>query len=666
MFEEEVRRRIRFTPAPGWVREQPFVRPARLDAALAPWGFYTWLMDDQARLDRRPQRYNRTIEEIVNLSALQELANISVPFNPYHDDLQIHHVRILRGDQVIEVDVETRFLVLRRERAFERLVLDGRWTLTVTLPDVRVGDLIDMAMTLSGDPACFQGEFTVPAPLQNVVYWDRRHVRLLVPPDRRIFLQPFPAGGAQPAVAALDDGYSEIRFDLTHVPACDYEPDMPGWVLPARGVFASSTDSWERVNDVMRAGFEGDEDYPDGLLQVIAEIEAAHADTADRIVAAVRWVQENIRYFAFSFGEGGFTPRPLRDIFADRIGDCKDVSKLICAMLTKMGVEAWPALVDTRRGFDLGNTQPRLGAFDHCIAMCRHEGRTYWFEGTAVVAQGGDLEHMTQTDLGHALILKPGATLTRMMEKTPQLDYEAREVIHLPDRPGAQTVIEIDYVYRGARADAVRSDLRHQSLTSYVEDRCALFSYIYCMNMCAIPQMSDDRRCNEITITTVVITDDPWRVADARGGRMFVSPESAFGYVLGEPEAARRFPYDLGDVRQGRVTTVVKTARRLVWPEARRHWDFGGLRLDVTSRRGQGVYEAVRDYTVVRPWLWAQEKRALDGANAELLAYDRLSLHMPARPAALWLPGFLLRIAIWGGLPALGVLVWLIRRLWPG
>ena len=94
MFEEEVRRRIRFPPAPDWVREQPFVRPARLDAALAPWGFYTWLMDDQARLDRRPQRYNRTIEEIVNLSALQELANISVPFNPYDDDLQFHHVRI--------------------------------------------------------------------------------------------------------------------------------------------------------------------------------------------------------------------------------------------------------------------------------------------------------------------------------------------------------------------------------------------------------------------------------------------------------------------------------------------------------------------------------------------------------------------------------------------
>jgi hypothetical protein len=663
VFEEEVRRRIRFAPAPDWVRELSFTRPQKLDLSLAPWGFYTWLMDDQARLDLRPQRYNRTIEEIVNLSALQELANVSVPFNPYHDDLTLHHVRILRGDQVIEVDVESRFLVLRREREFERLVLDGRWTLTVALPDVRVGDIIDMAMTLSGDPACFQGEFTIPVPLQNVVHWHRRHARLLLPPDRKIYVQPFPAGGAQPQVGALADGYSEIRFDESPVPACGYEPDMPGWVLPARGVFASSLDSWERVNDIMRAGFEGDEDCPDGLLQVISGIETQHAAPADRIVAAVRWVQENIRYFAFSFGEGGFTPRSLREIFADRIGDCKDVSKLICAMLTKMGVEAWPALVDTRRGFDLVNTQPRLGAFNHCIAMCRHEGRAYWFEGTINVAQGGDLAHLAQTDLGYALILEPGGGLTRMLEKTPQLDYEVRELIHLPDTPGQETLIEIDYIYRGARADRVRSDLRHQSLTAYVEDRCALFSYIYGMNMCAIPQMTDDRRLNEIVITTQVTTENPWHITDARGGRVIFSPESAFGYVLGEPEGARRYPYDLGDVRQARVTTTVRTGRDLTWPQAQRRWDFGGLSLDVASRRAPGVYEAVRDYTVTRPWLWAQEKRALDEAHDELMAWDRLSLNMPGRAAALWLPGFVLRAAVWGGLPVLGVLIWLALRL---
>ncbi|MDI7774600.1 DUF3857 domain-containing protein [Asticcacaulis sp. EMRT-3] len=663
MFEEEVRRRIHFAPEPDWVEVQPFARPEKLDASRAPHGFFTWLMDDQSRLDPRPQRYNRTIEEVVNLSALQWLANVTLPFDPWYDDLTIHHIRILRGDEVIEVDVARRYLVMRRESSFERLVLDGRWTLAVTLPDVRVGDIIDMALTLSGDPACFQSEFSVPLLLQNVVYWHRRHARLLVPPDRQLYMKPFPAGWREPHISVLADGYSDIRFEANHVEACDYEPDMPGWVMPMRGVFASSTDSWARVNEVMRAGFEGDEDYPDGLLQVIAQIKADHTETPDRIMAAVRWVQEHIRYFAFSFGEGGFVPRPLRQIFADRIGDCKDVSKLIAAMLTRMGVEAWPALVDTQRGFDLLHTQPRLGAFNHCIAMCVHAGKTYWFEGTSSVAQGGDLDHLAQTDLGYALILKPGADLARMMAKTPQLNYEVREQIHLPEKTGEGTLIEIDYIYRGARADAVRRALRYQSLTSYIEDRCALFSYIYGMNMCAIPQMVDDRRINEITITTVVTTDTPWHATDGRGGKVFFSPESAFDYVLSEPDSQRRFPFDLGDVRQGRVTTTLRTPLHLSWPDAVKSWDFGGLHLSFTARRTQAGYEAVRDYTVTRPWLWAQEKNALDQAHAELSACDRLSLHVPSNLPARWLPGFLLRIGLWGGLPVVGLIIWRIHAV---
>ncbi|HTN40569.1 MAG TPA: DUF3857 domain-containing protein, partial [Asticcacaulis sp.] len=133
MFEEEVRRHIRFAPEPDWVKVQTFRRPATLDQSKAPYGFFTWLVDDQSRLDSRPQRYNRTIEEVVNLSAMNYLANVSLPFNPYYDDLTIHHIRILRGDEVIEVDVQSRYIVMRRERSFERLVLDGRWTLAVTL-----------------------------------------------------------------------------------------------------------------------------------------------------------------------------------------------------------------------------------------------------------------------------------------------------------------------------------------------------------------------------------------------------------------------------------------------------------------------------------------------------------------------------------------------------
>jgi hypothetical protein len=660
VFEEEVRRHIRFAPEPDWVKVQAFKRPATLDQSKAPYGFYTWLVDDQSKLDSRPSRYNRTIEEVVNLSAMSYLANVTLPFNPYYDDLTIHHIRIVRGDEVIEVDVQTRYIVMRRERSFERLVLDGRWTLAITLPDVRVGDIIDTAMTLTGDPACFQGEFSVPVMLQNVIYWDRRYARLLVPPERQIYMQPFPLGWTEPKVSKLEDGYSEILFEAEHIGECDFEDDTPGWVMPVRGAYASSIDEWSRVADVMRAGFEGDDDYPEGLLEVIKQIETDHTEIKDRIVAVVRWVQENIRYFAFSFGEGGFVPRSLKEIFADRIGDCKDVSKLIAVMLTKMGVESWPALVDTKRGFDLINTQPRLGSFNHCISMCVHEGRMYWFEGTSDVAQGGDLDHMAQNDLGYALILKPGGDLIRMMDKAPGLDYEVREVIHLPEKAGEQALIEIDYIYRGARADGVRRELRHQSLTSYVEDRCALFSYIYGMNMCAIPQMVDDRRLNEIIITTLVTTDNPWHTNGE--SKVFFSPESGFDYVLEEPEGRRRFPFDIGDVREGRITTLIKTALPLTWPDKAKVWDFGGLRLSFTPRQTSEGYEAVRDYTVLRPWLSADEKMALDRAYGEIGMYDRMSICVPPKPVVTWKSGLITRVVLWGGLPVAGLIIWGLSR----
>jgi hypothetical protein len=664
VFEEDVRRRIQFAPAPQWVKELDFKRPAKLDSSRAPWGMYTWLVDDQTRLDVRPQRYNRTIEEVVNLSALDYLANVMLPFNPYYDDLTIHHIRIIRGDEIIPIDVEKRYFVMRRERSFERLVLDGRWTMAINLPDVRIGDIIDTAMTLAGDPACFQGEISMPVPLQSGIYWDRRHVRMIVPPTRKLILKPFAAGWFEPKKAAMPDGSTELTWDDEQVPPCDYEQDMPGWVIPSRGFFTTSIDSWERVADLMRAGFEGDTDFPDGLLQVIKDIEAEHSDPKDRAAAAVRWVQSNIRYFAFSFGEGGFVPRTLQQIYQDRIGDCKDVSKTIAAMLTYMGIESYPALVDTRRGHDLSNQPPRLGAFNHCISMCYLDGKTYWFEGTSDVAQGGDLDHMAQNDLGYALILKPKSDLIRMMDKRPQLDYEVRETIHLPKLAGRkdarETVIEIDYIYRGARADGVRRELQYQSLTSYIEDRCALFSYIYGMNMCAIPQMVDDRRNNEITINTLVTTPNPWHRTGAPFERIFFSPESGFDYVMEEPGGRRYYPFDIGDVREGRITTVIKTDYDLDLPMKGKSWDFGGVALSFTPRKTADGYEAVRDYSVRRPWLLPQEKTALDMAYQEIGSYDRLAVRVQEKRAVTWLPGFLMRVALWGVIPAAGVIAWLI------
>ncbi len=183
------------------------------------------------------------------------------------------------------------------------------------------------------------------------------------------------------------------------------------------------------------------------------------------------------------------------------------------------------------------------------------------------------------------------------------------------------------------------------------------------MNMCAIPQMVDDRRRNEITISTLVTTDNPWHRTGVPYQKLFFSPESGFDYVLEDPGGRRRFPFDQGDVREGRITTLIKTDYKLDWPTKPKTWNFGGLVLSFTPRQTAAGFEAVRDYAVRRPWLLADEKTALDRAYDEITAYDRLSVKVQESRTLTWLPSFIVRAVIWAGLPVAGLLVWWLVAL---
>src|SRR6185312_3419226 len=225
------------------------------------------------------------------------------------------------------------------------------------------------------------------------------------------------------------------------------------------------------------------------------------------------------------------------------------------------------------------------------------------------------------------------------------------------------TRIEIEYIYRGARADGVRRELQFQSLTSYIEDRCALFSYIYGMNMCALPQMVDDRKLNEITITSIVTAENAWPRACIADEKVLLSPESGFDYVLDDPDGRRRYPFAIGDVREGRISTVIKTDYQLDLPMKARSWDFGGLQLGFTPRRTATGYEAVRHYRVLRGWLDPQEKVALDRAYDEISRYDRLSIKVAETSVVTWRQALTTRAAVWIVAAAAGAALWGLAML---
>jgi transglutaminase-like putative cysteine protease len=122
----------------------------------------------------------------------------------------------------------------------------------------------------------------------------------------------------------------------------------------------------------------------------------------------LRVVQRELRYFAFSLGEGGLIPRPLDAIWSTRFGDCKDAAKLYTAGARRLGLEASAALVSTTHGYSLGDFL-RSGVFNHCIVRLRLDGASYWLDPTVSV-QSGKLRDVLQPHAGWALPLTPQTT----------------------------------------------------------------------------------------------------------------------------------------------------------------------------------------------------------------------------------------------------------------
>src|SRR5580704_7717224 len=77
-------------------------------------------------------------------------------------------------------------------------------------------------------------------------------------------------------------------------------------------------------------------------------------------------------------------------------------------MLRALGVEAYPALVNTSRGSETDKLLPSPLSFDHAIVQITVDGQAYWIDATRS-SQRGRLSDFYVDDFKQALLLKPGA-----------------------------------------------------------------------------------------------------------------------------------------------------------------------------------------------------------------------------------------------------------------
>jgi transglutaminase-like putative cysteine protease len=407
--------RPNFGPPAAWIAVADIPEAPPEDGAAAA---QVVLDDNQTRFSPEGDSYyNRRVYRIARAEGLTGFQSRQVTWDPAIEQVAWHTLRIIRGGKTIDLLKGGKdMLVLRRETNLERAMLDGRLTASRQIEGLQVGDLIDMAWTVTRRDPIVEGHSYDYERMQFPGAAGRYRVRVSWPQAQSVRWKAS-EGYGEPAVTSKA-GWSVLERDQALAVAPKPPLGAPQRFQRLGDLEVSSYGAWADVSRVMSPHFaKAAALKPDSDVRAqAAAIAAEHKDSKARAFAALKLVEDQTRYLFLGMGEGGYIPAAADETWDRRFGDCKGKTVLLLALLKELGIEAEPALVSLGGGDGMDERLPSLSAFNHVLVRASIEGRTYWLDGTRSGDRGG-LDALPAPGWRWALPLRTdGAELERVVE----------------------------------------------------------------------------------------------------------------------------------------------------------------------------------------------------------------------------------------------------------
>jgi lipoprotein NlpI len=532
-------------PTPAWVETA-----AIPEGAADKYPVVGRLIDTQYRVDTVPSIYVRRVITINDAASLTQAGQLLIPFVPEYNLVRLHAVRVLRGTEVLDRTASAAIRFFQRETGLEQGVYVGEITASILVSDLRVGDTLELAYTREGQNPVFGGKFI------DALAWDYgypslyRRVIVNSPADRRIawkMLGGQPSRALTPAETA-DAGMRRLLFEERALAQVQPEPMTPPDYYPYRWLQFSEFTGWDDVVVWAEGLFRtGDGDVLDEELREIVRSLRAKATDEERVVAALEFVQAQIRYFSVSLGESSHRPALPAVTMQRRYGDCKDKSLLLIALLRALGIESRPVLVSLgrRRGLDAALPSPHL--FDHVIVQVKLGGEIHYLDPTRL-GQHGPLQRMGQVH-AHAQVLPVAPGIRRLVTvpepSTRELRSEIVESATLADFAG-DAELQLRQTWRGVGAESIRLMHQHMPREQMSKSFEGLMEQRYPgARRVGEPSIEDDRAKNTLTLSMTFTIP---KMATERDGNWFIRylPTNLRGALAPPPSSARTAPLLLG------------------------------------------------------------------------------------------------------------------------
>ncbi len=455
-------RDLNYGPAASWVLPPPKADATTADGD-APVRFI--FSDVQVRIGPDGEETHAAYRAKILKPEALALGNVAISWSPSAGEARVHRLRIVRDGQEIDVLKDSRFDVLQREGGLERSILDGALTAALQVPGLQVGDELEFAATIRRrDPTLGERSFganQLPTEGAQGIF----RYRLSWPKDKALTTRWSP-DLAEPTQSATSSERA-LAFELRN----------PDGVVPTEGAparfnirrlieysdFGAWPDLSRRMWPLYRVAATLAPESP--LREEARRIAAAHSDPAARAEAALRLVQERVRYVYVGLDGGNYRPASADETWQRRFGDCKGKTAVLLALLDALGIAAEPVLVSASGGDGTDQRLASPAAFDHILVRARVGDGAYWLDGT----RAGDraLDALPPPAFRWALPLaedgrplepvKPIAPVRPLF--TQVLDINATRGTDQPAK------VSVRHIFRQDEAFAIRSTLAAQSAT---------------------------------------------------------------------------------------------------------------------------------------------------------------------------------------------------------
>lgn len=497
---------------------------------------YWLLIDRQLDLSEKCTFVRRAMK-ILDEVGVKNCANISIPFAPT-DDLKLHSISILRGDQRFDKLDASKIKVIQREKDLESGIYDGRYYMIYFLDDVRVGDILDYSFSTKDLAPILKDHFIATFPLQFP--WDvgKIHYRMNNPFGDKLKIQH--SSPEWEIFHIRDDG--ENSWLLENVKGCVRESNQPIDCNLGGSCQLSTFSNWKEVVDWALPKYEFNRSFKNDpeVIHIVSNWEKSAKSAEEKALFALRFVQDEIRYLGMEEGLRAFQPDDPLDVLNQRFGDCKGKTQLLRAFLECLDISSHPCLVNANENPLLEGKLPSPFVFDHVITCIDLKGKKFFVDPT-MMFQGGNLENSQCLEFKNVLIIANDShNYTELPINPLPGNLKVETALKLNSDHSAK--IGIKTFFSGMKANYMRYRMHVQTLNEIEKFFLSYLSPLSNSIKIDSPlELYDDRENNEVIAIENYAIENFW---DGKDNFVFV-PLSIYELLCKNIDTSRQTPLAL-------------------------------------------------------------------------------------------------------------------------